>query len=1127
MRSPPATAVPAVEATGGVCPVEAPSGPTRTKGGARLSARDNAYGRAERLARVVVTVEQRTDRDDALRRLKEIAQEWDAPATYLEIGGWPALQRRNLSRRALKGNEALQEPTAEDKGRPERLNLNITTAIAAGSLLIRVEGTMPPNGGTALEYEIEAIGRSVRTTEPGNPVDAGQAIEQLRAAPPPSRPEVVAEGRVSAELGGEPPAAGPVTALPDIGATQRPLTGASEIEIAASTDGRYVVVGTNGGYAYSGDGGRTFTASSLACPAGFDRCNGDPSLAVGRSGAFYYAIIGFPTDGTNATTVYRSANNGQTFTFRANAVVCNDEGAGSCFADQEHITADRNFAGTGGDQVYSTWRNFDATDQDPALVCSQDGGQTWTAPLNVGAGFVPRIGIGADGFVYVIYRSGGNIMLHKFEQCRDGMDPVAGFPRTVTAVSDVTCPVPGLDRCNDGNILSSHTVAPSDTNPQQIFVAYATNTTAGINENVLVRASIDGGTTWDAGRVVRVNTLGDARRYMPWVCTAGGSAYVTWYDRRFANPVSANDLTDFFGGSASLDGGGTLSAGAEFRITQASDPNCSYGGGPWPCAPRATTDAESCSDQPQLAGVCRDGDADDTDDSFQRCDFSSGPACPAGESCQTGGGCPTYGDYNGNACAGGRLFMAWASRTPPPSIPASGGAFPDTFVESRLVCCVPQIQAAGNVNFGATCSGTPVTRDLEVCNNGAAPLEITGITSSSAQFTVTTPVPAFPVSIAEGNCSTFQVTFAPTSPGAKSGTISITSNDPVYPTLAIQVQGTAGQADINVTGSGEFGEVCAGVVAENTINVCNTGTCALTVSDASPSCADFTIVNNPFPAPVEAGECVPLTVAYTPTSLGAHSCTLDITSLDPDESNVHVPLHGTTPAPVLTMGPSFAFPPTVIQSIGACESQRPVVITNAGVCPVMVNSVAIGGDNAADFSLEGLPTPPPVTLSPGHQLGEGDLRAIFRPTELDRDRLGTLAVEWVSNPITASTASISRDMCGEGVRTGARVLVNVGGAPTAMVERIQLKRITANRNKKIVDTVDVSQDLALQSVTPAAPCPAFSFHKEYGTIDSPLMLAPGSYTVTATTRVDGRRHSKTVAFDTDTCGFNPTIVVEF
>jgi hypothetical protein len=136
-------------------------------------------------------------------------------------------------------------------------------------------------------------------------------------------------------------------------------------------------------------------------------------------------------------------------------------------------------------------------------------------------------------------------------------------------------------------------------------------------------------------------------------------------------------------------------------------------------------------------------------------------------------------------------------------------------------------------------------------------------------------------------------------------------------------------------------------------------------------------------------------------------------------------------------------------------------------------------------------------------------------------------VTYVSDPITGSTTSVSRALCGEGVRTGARVLVRAGGSPLPVVESIQLQRINANRNKNLLDTVDVVRDLALQTVTPAAPCRPFQFHREYSTVGNPIQLLPGVYQVTATAIVDGQRQKKTIGFDVATCDFNPSIVIDF
>jgi hypothetical protein len=120
---------------------------------------------------------------------------------------------------------------------------------------------------------------------------------------------------------------------------------------------------------------------------------------------------------------------------------------------------------------------------------------------------------------------------------------------------------------------------------------------------------------------------------------------------------------------------------------------------------------------------------------------------------------------------------------------------------------------------------------------------------------------------------------------------------------------------------------------------------------------------------------------------------------------------------------------------------------------------------------------------------------------------------------------VTRDLCGEGVRTGARVLVTAAGAPLALVESIHLQRLTANRNRNLLDTVDNAKNLPLITVDPDGVCPTFQYHREYGTVSNPIQLAPGSYTVTVSARVGNKLRKKTVGFDVQTCDFNPTVVV--
>jgi hypothetical protein len=103
----------------------------------KLSAPKNAYGYNERVARVVITIEQRRSHDEAVQRLREIASGYNTPATFLEIGGWPALEQTRVEQRPLKGASPLmQQPGGAQNSSqalpPERLTLHKTTAIAAG-----------------------------------------------------------------------------------------------------------------------------------------------------------------------------------------------------------------------------------------------------------------------------------------------------------------------------------------------------------------------------------------------------------------------------------------------------------------------------------------------------------------------------------------------------------------------------------------------------------------------------------------------------------------------------------------------------------------------------------------------------------------------------------------------------------------------------------------------------------------------------------------------------------------------------------------------------------------------------------------------------------------------------------
>ncbi len=434
---------------------------------------------------------------------------------------------------------------------------------------------------------------------------------------------------------------------------------------------------------------------------------------------------------------------------------------------------------------------------------------------------------------------------------------------------------------------------------------------------------------------------------------------------------------------------------------------------------------------------------------------------------------------------------------------------------------------ADNGSFGDVCRESFKDLTLAISNSGGCDLTVTGIASSSPVEFAVPAVMAFPLVIGPVDSLQVPIRFAPTILGMRNATITISSDDPDTPSKQVAVSGNAPPGDVRVTGSTDLGAVCASTPAEKTLSVCNVGACNLAVTSVGfdPPCADFTLVNNPFPATVSPDSCRQVVIRFTPTSAGPKVCTVVITTDDPDTPVLVKEVTANTPVPMIDMPPDQGFPPTVIQSVGACSSAGQFPVSNTGSCNLTITGFAIT-DNGDEFSLAGLPSFP-IILEPGHVAGEGDLTMVFAPDVLDRDRVGQLTVTYLSDPITKSMTSVTRALCGEAVRTGARVLVTAGGVPLAMVEQIKIGRINANRNKNLVDTVETARNLPVQNVILGTPCAPFQYHREYGTVSNPIQLLPGSYQVTATAIVNGKRKHKTVGFDVSTCGFNPTVMINF
>ena len=206
---------------------------------------------------------------------------------------------------------------------------------------------------------------------------------------------------------------------------------------------------------------------------------------------------------------------------------------------------------------------------------------------------------------------------------------------------------------------------------------------------------------------------------------------------------------------------------------------------------------------------------------------------------------------------------------------------------------VPNISVApAQLDFGNVSVGQSGTRELTVHNTGTAVLSVTNLSSPTPPFSVVSP--AVPFTVAPNGQQPVTVRFSPTTVGVQSGVLSIASNDPDAATVAVPLQGAGlGVPNISVAPAPlDFGNVSVGQSGTRELTVHNTGTAVLSVTNLSSPTPRFSVVSPAGPFTVAPNGQRPVTVRFSPTTVGVQSGVLSIASNDPDAATVAVPLQG-------------------------------------------------------------------------------------------------------------------------------------------------------------------------------------------------------------------------------------------
>jgi hypothetical protein len=242
----------------------------------------------------------------------------------------------------------------------------------------------------------------------------------------------------------------------------------------------------------------------------------------------------------------------------------------------------------------------------------------------------------------------------------------------------------------------------------------------------------------------------------------------------------------------------------------------------------------------------------------------------------------------------------------------------------------------GNQSVGTT--SLPLT--LTLSNSGTAPLNISSLAASGDYAEVS----GCPTTLGAGANCAISVTFSPTQPGTRTGSISVSDTAPSSPqTVALTGVGIGPLVALS-PGSLTFAtQVVHTTSPAQVVTLTNTGTGTLNISSIGAS-GDFG-ESNTCGSSVAAGASCTINVTYKPTAKGTRTASVSITD-NAVGSPQKVSLKGT--GTVVKLSPTSLNFGSV--QVGHKSAARTVTVTNTGTVLLSITNIGLTGTNAGDFS---------------------------------------------------------------------------------------------------------------------------------------------------------------------------------
>jgi hypothetical protein len=231
--------------------------------------------------------------------------------------------------------------------------------------------------------------------------------------------------------------------------------------------------------------------------------------------------------------------------------------------------------------------------------------------------------------------------------------------------------------------------------------------------------------------------------------------------------------------------------------------------------------------------------------------------------------------------------------------------------------------STSSLNFGSITDGSTEELPLTISSTGGAPLQISaaGITGAGLSLVAA----SWPQTIAAGSALTLEVRFAPTSPGAVTGQLTLNTNSAGGSPSTVALAGTGltatdPQVSLSAT-SLNFGTVTDGSAATQSLTLTSTGTSAVTVSSDGIIGTGFS-VSGGLPATLSPKQSLALNVQFMPTTAGSATGTLTVNSNSVSGSKATVALSGTGAAVAYSVDLNWSAPSSTGDTVAGYHIYR-------------------------------------------------------------------------------------------------------------------------------------------------------------------------------------------------------------